>query len=423
MKHGKEGDDKMDNIQSKDTTFEFINDQFHPYQEKIRVESFLRRIEGGLDEDDPFGKLPEKYQEAGESRLMKKVGEALLEGYCNTRKHSFFGIAGSHFIEQFHPVMEKLQSAGIMPEKLVHHHEGIRKETLQAATNAGLYITMVAGIVEKPLRSELLPLEFYRPVPGFTLKGHSAIKIPLEVDNTAADLPDTGAITDKSTAFSSTTVTVKWAYSMTRLTQELLEVSQIDILVANLESMGYALNDHINTDVVADFDTSTPAGAPGANANYKALGGGTYLTYDNLNTELGLMKGTNESIPTDLIVHWNDYHQMIKDDDFRYAMAFQNHGPGADLYAAYGGNITENGVTTARCGKLLGMNLFATNAVTSKDHFMVDRRNYGWFVWGNPLAVIDFQPTGYLATDIVSWVSYKMVASKVKAAYRILSNT
>jgi len=404
-----------------DVAVQYENTMNVPQMRKETVKRYIERYDG-LNIEQDFD-LPPGYEARGEypNHIVQKLGQTLLEGYCQRRKHAFFGPHASRFISEIEPVIEAWQEYDLLPQKLTDKTGHARKETLQLAGNHGLYTTMVMGIVERPLRAECLGPMVYRPLPGFVLKGHNSAKIPLMVDNTAADLGDDTAIADTSTAFSSTTVTLKWAYSMTRVTQPLLEVSAIEILVANLESMGYALARHQNTDIVADLVTSTPSG--GANDNYKALGGATYLTFDALNTELGLMKGVNNSIPNKAIIHWTDYHKFINDDDLRPGMIPPMVFPGADLYGRYGGNLTRNGKYTEQCGKLLGMDLFASNALTSKQHFMVDSDEYGWWLVGNPLAVLDYQPTGFLATDIVAWLSYKPAASKVKAAYRIMSNT
>ena len=192
--------------------------------------------------------------------------------------------------------------------------KGIATEDLTSDNNTSLYTTVVADFIERKLRPDLVALNVVKRL-RIDNRGTSSIKIPVSELITAADLPDSGTVTYATgNDYTNAVVTLGWRYASSRITMELIEQANVDLIQDQLVELGFALSRKIDSDIIAAHVTATPTND--ANTNYTALGGTTDISYDGLIDGLRDAAINNAQVDT-VLLSWTQFAAFMKDSDVK----------------------------------------------------------------------------------------------------------
>ena len=261
-------------------------------------------------------------------------------------------------------------------------------EDLTSGNNTVLYTTAVSSTVDEAVRPELLASGVIKKLDMTNAKGINSVKIPTNSLPTVSDLTENTDVSYNTNNYSTTTITAGWKATATKVSQELITYSNIDILADQVRLMGYALSKQIDSDIISAINTATPT--DNSNSNYQATGGAsTRIDYDNFVKGIELVE-TNNAKPTAALLHPADWSALMKDTDFKQALAF--------------GTTTNSALP--RIQEAFGLQLLVSSQVTSGSTYFVDGKRAGYFVDFTPVITYDGRINSQLAFEVISAKAY-----------------
>lgn len=322
-------------------------------------------------------------------KLGKTISEVLSKRYENS---------------DFYSKREYDQAKEFLNEYAYLDENGVMKEDLTFDDNGALYTTMVANFVDRALRPDLVAAGLIK-VSRVDVKGTSGIKVPASVLVTAAALPDSGAVTYASSVnYGSTTITLGWIYAAQKITYELIQQSNIDIISDQLYELGDAIARKVDSDIIAAFETATPS--DDANSNYTALGAAATLNFTNL------MKGM-----TDAMTNYASCDSVLLNPT-----SFYNFITHTDTKTALGYNSVQLGSLFPRVVDVGGMRFVISQQVGANDVYLIDSKRNGWLFEGSGVEVFDGRISGTLAQEVIAAKIYGVGCTRPAALFRLEEN-
>lgn len=340
--------------------------------------------------------LSKKYESLpfDETKQVSKIGEMFMKAKVERLKNNDFASgrdrdSTKEFVNYYNEVVGSDLTA---------------KEDLQFPGNTALYTTVVADMVDQKLRPTLVAENLIKTV-RINPTGTSALKIPVNALLTATDLPDSGNVAFPSNDYGAKTIDITWKYSSQKLAYQLITQSNIDIVSDQLGLMGYALARKIDTDIIAEFVTSTPA--LGTNNNYTAFGVGNTLTYARL------VKGMTDHMalnanPSSVLMGPASLNNLLTDTDVINAMGF---------------NSVQAGTTFPMVVNILGIRVVVSNQVGANDVFLIDTERCGYFVEASGVEMFDGRVSGSVAQEFIAVKLYGVGVVQPETVFRLKENT
>ena len=276
------------------------------------------------------------------------------------------------------------------------------KEDLLSDTNTGLYTTVIADFVERALRPKLLAEGVIKRI-RVNNRGASAIKIPISTLATAALLPDSGAVTfPNSVDYTSQTVTFTWVYAAQKITMELIEQANVDLIQDQLFELGDAIARKIDTDIVAALAASITETVNGIN-----LGLATFVTYASFVAGIAAANSLN-AMPDVVLTNWTTWSKLVSDTDVKAALGF---------------NSVTAGTVFPMVQQLFGLKLLVSNQVGADHLYFIDTARTGYFVEVSDVKVFNDRSSGSLAQEVIAAKNYGVAIIQPNSVYRITEDT
>lgn len=279
-----------------------------------------------------------------------------------------------------------------------------RKEDMQLGNNGALYTTIVADMVDQKLRPTLVAENLIKTV-RINPTGTNQLKIPVNVLNSATDLPDSGDVSYPTNDYTSKAIDITWKYSAQRIAHQLITQSNIDIVADQIGLMGYALAQKIDSDIIAEFVTATPAA--GTNNNYKALGTSTTITYATLVENMTNHMELNAT-PSTVLMNPASLNNLLTDSNVISSMGF---------------NSVNAGTVFPMVVNILGIKVVVSNQVGANDIFLVDTERCGYFVEASGVEMFDGRISGSVAEEFIAVKLYGVGIVQPETVFRIKENT
>lgn len=281
------------------------------------------------------------------------------------------------------------------------------KETLDV-TETSLFTTAIAAFIEKKLEPKLVAAGAIKEITNFNTRGANGLKVPIRSELiTASDLPDSGAVSYDSGTYGSTTITLSYKYAANKITHEIAQFANVDLMAAELGQIGSAVARKYDSDIISAMQTATTT----ANGNLTKLGTTTEITFDTLVNGLQSAQD-NYAEPKVLLVSPETAATIIKLDEFSSG----NSVTGALSFQG------SNGVVYPYPREILGMRMVVSQQVDDDDIYLIDVDNTGYAVRSGEMEVFDGRISGSLAFEVIGALNYGVSIVQPKAIYRIEEN-
>ncbi len=282
------------------------------------------------------------------------------------------------------------------------HFGNLAKEDLTSDNNTGLYTTIVADFVERALRPTLVAEGAIKRI-RISNRGTSAIKIPVSTLVTASALPDSGAVTYASSVnYTSQTVTLGWVYAAQKITMELIEQGNVDLIQDQLIELGDAISRKIDSDIIAAIDAAISVGTNGTN-----LGASTVISYGGF--VAGLADAMDNYIMPDVIItNPTTWKNLMVDTDVKSALHF---------------NSVTAGTVFPLVNTFMGMKLIVSQQVGANNFYFVDSTRCGYYVEASEVKVFNDRVSGSLAQEVIAAKNYGVGIVIPNSVYRLKENT
>lgn len=283
--------------------------------------------------------------------------------------------------------------------------QGIAQEDLTSDNNTGIYTTVMADFIERALRPDLVALNVIKRL-RISNRGTSGIKIPVSTLVSAAALPDSGAVTYATSAdYTSVTVTLGWVYAAQKITMELIEQGNVDLIQDQLIELGYAVARKVDSDIIAAMLAATPN--TDANSNYLGLGASTDISYAKLIEGIADANANYANVDT-VIMSWTQWQAFMQDTDVKTALGFNSATPGTIFPSVI---------------NFAGLRLIANNQVDADDIYLVDTKRNGYYVEASDTKVFNDRVSGSLAQEVIVAKNYGVSIVQPATVYRIEANS
>lgn len=248
---------------------------------------------------------------------------------------------------------------------------GFKKEDLTMSGETALYTTMITNFVERKLRPMLVAAGLIRDIPNFTLRGHDSIKVPIREELiTAVDLPDSGDLSYHTDGFTSQTITVAYKHAATKITWELLQHANVDLIAEEVGEIGDALARALDSDIISEFDSAVTSG------NDNEVTSSSGMSYELLID--GFVKAwENNARPDAILTNPTTFGKLMKDSTLVTALADATR--------------QGSGVIMPEIENVVNQRVFVSNQVPADTTFLIDRARTGYVLRGAGPVVIDHQ--------------------------------
>jgi len=325
----------------------------------------------------------------GDTQGIEKLGKAILSIHKERMEEKNF-----YSKEDLKNTEEFLNTFG----ELVND-SNTSKEDLTFDNNGALYTTVVADFVERKLRPKLVAEGVIKRV-RVDAKGTSAIKIPISELVTASDLPDSGNVSYASNDYTSQSITIGWVYAAQKITYELIEQSNVDIIQDQLMELGDAIARKIDSDIIAAIDSAITS------SNGTDLGSGSYITYtDFLSAYANAID--NYAEPDVILTNSATWVKLMSDTDVKSALHFNSVQPGSIF------PLTQT---------FFGMKLIVSPQVSSGTLYLIDSKRTGYFVESSEVKVFNGRVSGALAEEVIAAKLYGVGIVQPNSVYRVREN-
>lgn len=283
---------------------------------------------------------------------------------------------------------------------------GVAKEDLTIA-ETDVYTTTIAGFIEAKLKPKLVAQGVIRTI-SVDQKGADSIKVPVRNTLiTASDLPDSGAVSYDTGTYGSTTISMRYVYAAQKITHELLQFANVDLLQENLGEIGDAIARKVDSDIISAFQTATSV----ANGNLTKLGSSTEITFATL--VAGRQSAVdNYAEPNVLLVSPETEATMIN---------LGNFGGSTNVVGSMvvkGGNTEHYPIPLT----ILGMKVMVSQQVDDDDIYLIDTERTGYLAQKQGVEVFDGRVSGSLAFEVIGAHAFGVGIVQPKAIFRLEEN-
>jgi len=278
----------------------------------------------------------------------------------------------------------------------------LAKEDMTSDNNTALYTTVVADFVERALRPTLLAEGVIKRL-RVNNRGASGIKVPVSTLATASTLPDSGAVTfPNSVDYTSTTITFGWVYAAQKITMEIIEQANVDLIQDQLMELGDAIARKIDSDIISAIDTAISVGTNGFN-----LGAATTITYADLLN--GIQQHNDlKAQPDTILTNWGTWENLMADTDVKSALGF---------------NSVTAGTVFPMVQQIFGLRMLVSSQVGANNFYLVDTARTGYFVEVSDVKVFNDRSSGSLAQEVIAAKNYGVSIVQANSVFRIKENT
>jgi len=274
-------------------------------------------------------------------------------------------------------------------------------EDLTFDNNTGLYTTVVADFIERKVRPVLVAEGVIKRL-RVDAKGTSAIKVPVGNLLTAGDLPDNGNVSYAGADYSSITITLGWIYAANKITLELLEQSNVDLIQDQLFELGDAISRKIDSDIIAAIDSAITVGTTAGTHNGTDLTSADITYADFLSGLANSMK--NNAICDTIVINPTSWKNLMSDSDVKNALAF---------------NSVQAGSVFPLVQNFFGMKMIITPQVGADNIYLIDSKRTGYFVESSGVNVYNDRVSGTLAQEVIAAKLYGVGIVQPMTVYRI----
>jgi len=303
-------------------------------------------------------------------------------------------------------LVEALNKRGIDVKANIAEKLGTTKENLTIA-ETDVYTTAIAGFIEAKLKPELQAAGVIRSI-SVDQRGADSIKVPVRnALIVAADLPDNGTVAYDTGSYDSTTITLRYSYAAQKITHELLQFANVDLLQENLGEIGDAIARKVDADILAAFVAATTT----ANGNLTKLGTTTTVSFASLVTGRKSALDNNAK-PNVMLISPETEATIIQLGQF------------AGSTNVVGSMVTKGGSTENFPIPLtiLGMKVLVSQQVDDDDIFLIDTARTGYLARKNGVEVFDGRVAGSLAYEVIGAHAYGIGIVQPKAIFRLEEN-
>lgn len=300
-------------------------------------------------------------------------------------------------------------------QEKIARFKGISTEDTKAieSINIGesdLYTTAISDFIERKLEPKLVATGAIKKITNFNARGNDSIKVPIRQNLiTATDLPDDGSVTYDGGTYTSTTVTLRYVHAAQRLTREILQFANVDLMSEELGQIGSAIARKVDSDIIAAMKTATTA----ANGNLTQLGAATTVTFDDL-VDGRKSALDNNACPNLMLVSPETEATIIKLGEFTGA---------STQVGALNMASDSNGNTFPVPQQFLGMRFAVSQQVDDDDIFLIDGEiGPGYYVETGAIEVFDGRISGTVAFEVIGAKAYGVSIVQPKAIFRIEEN-
>ena len=298
----------------------------------------------------------------------------------------------------------------ILQEILNPKHEQTPKmEALQRNANAALFGTTVAAFIERQIRPDLIANRIIKRIRVTDLSGTGAIKVPVSAAYTASEVADDGTITPATSVnyTAGATITISPKAAAQRITNELLNHSNVDLAREVAVGMGNAISRKIDVDALTAFDTATPAAD--TNGNYDKFN--RDIRWSDIETYVADMQsGENsrlETRPDTILTNPTSAKALLNAIDPTYTFMFA-------------GNAEFKAVPTH-----MGLPVISHPSVTAKTTYLIDAPQCGYVMEEDTEMIVG--PGRVSATggtlELIAIKYFGVDVVQTSCIHRILDNT
>lgn len=303
-------------------------------------------------------------------------------------------------------LVEALNRRGIDVKGRIAEKMGVAKESLTIA-ETDVYTTAIAGFIEAKLKPTLVAEGVIRSI-NVEGRGVDSIKVPVRnALIVAADLPDSGAVSYDTGSYGSTTITMRYSYAAQRITHELLQFANVDLLQENLGEIGDAISRKVDSDIIAALKAATTAG----NGNLTKLGSTTAVSFAALvNGRKSAL--ANYAIPDVMLISPETEAAIIQLGNF------------AGTTNVIGSMVMKGGANESYPiqQRILNMKVLSSQQVDDDDIYLIDSQRTGYIARRNGVEVFDGRVSGALAFEVIGAHAYGIGIVQPKAVFRVEEN-
>lgn len=281
----------------------------------------------------------------------------------------------------------------------------ISKEDLTNSTP--LYTSVMAAFIEKKMRPDLVAAGLIKTISNFSTKGQNAMIVPLrDALITASDLGQTGALTNDTGSYGTTTITLTYKYASNQMTHEILKFANADLIAEEMGEIGDALGRKIDSDIIAALKVATAS--TNTNSNYHNTGSATTITYDHLVDGTQSAKALYAK-PEVLLLNPTMLGRILKLDEFSGGTSIT----GSLVFKG------DDGTNFPIPKSVLGLRVIESTQVDKDDVYFVDTKRTGYLVKAGDIETFDGRVSNYLAFEIIGALNYGVTIVQPKSVYRI----
>ena len=321
----------------------------------------------------------------GDTNGIEKLGKGLLEIHkSRMEKKDFYSKEDAKkTIEFLDSYKEELDAS-------------TAKEDLTFDKNGSLYTTIVSDFIERKVRPTLVAENIIKRI-RVDAKGTSSIKVPISNLQTASDLPDNGNVTYAGDNNGSHTIKYGWVYAANKITFELLEQSNVDLIQAQLYELGDAISRKIDSDIIAAIDSAITVGTNGTDLSAANI---TYADF------LGALAKTMENnvVCDAIVINPTSWKNLMSDSDVKNALAF---------------NSVQAGSVFPLVQNFFGLKMIVTPQVGANNIYLVDSKRTGYFVESSGVNVYNDRVSGTLAQEVIASKLYGVGVVQPLTVYRV----
>ena len=286
--------------------------------------------------------------------------------------------------------------------------KGVAKEDITIG-ETDLYTTAISDFIEQKLEPVLVAEGVIKKITNFDAKGNDSIKVPIRQNLiTAADLPDSGAVTYDGGTYESTTITLRYVHAAQKMTREILAFANVDLMAEELGQIGSAIGRKMDSDIITAMQTATTT----PNGNLTNLGATATVTFDNLVDGRKSMLDNN-GLPNVMLVSPETEATIYKLGEFS--------GASTQVGALNVSSTAGNAFPLPQ--QFLGMRLVVSQQVDDDDVFLVDGKiGPGYLVENGQMEVYDGRVSGSVAFEVIGAKAYGVGIVQPKAVFRIQEN-
>ena len=280
----------------------------------------------------------------------------------------------------------------------------ITQEDLTTSNGSALYTTAIASIIAQAGRPKLVAKGLLKEINDIKNgKGYNSIKIPKDKLISASALTENSTISYATEGFDTITVTPSWIGAANRISYEMLHTAMTDLITYELKLIGEALQRKMDSDIIAGID----AVCTDTNGNRIATGDGTNsypIAYKNVIDAIAKVMGAYFE-PDTIVIHPDDWASLMKDTDFKTALAY--------------GTIPQAGALFPAVQSVAGLNIVITTQVASGSMYVIDSKHLGFFVWGSDIVTFDGRVPDTIAFEVIGAVAYGVGIANTGAVCKV----